>query len=207
MSGSGARGLRWSSGIALVALVSFLAIAMGTQFLRNDLDWVQATLSLYLHGPWGLALRTAYCLLALAILVLGVALYRHSVGPRRSAAAALLFAWAALGLAGVAIGDSWLPHWAPLAWPLVHGVSAITAFLCASVAMLLQAWYLRREPGWRTTARLLWWWAWLAFVLLWMHVLWRGPPRGAGQKLVILAIVGWLLWLACSAWQRSRQRQ
>jgi hypothetical protein len=50
----------------------------------------------------------------------------------------------------------------------------------------------------------LWWWAWLAFVLLWLHVLWRGPPRGAGQKLVIAVIVGWLLWLAWSSWRHAR---
>ncbi|MDR6093834.1 hypothetical protein QE373_001131 [Stenotrophomonas sp. SORGH_AS321] len=53
-------------------------------------------------------------------------------------------------------------------------------------------------------ATVLWWWAWLAFVLLWLHVLWRDPPRGAGQKLVIVVIVGWLLWLAWSGWRHAR---
>jgi len=191
--------------LALVALLLFVATALWTQFVRTDLDWVRATLSLYLHGPWGLALRTAYCLLALAIAVLGIALYRGSRGPRRSAAAPLLFSVAALGLATVAIGDSWLPQLAPLVAPLVHGLAANTAFLCASVAMLLQAWYLRREPGWQRSAALLWAWAWLAFVLLWVHVLWReGPPRGLGQKLVIVVIVGWLLQLALSLYRRTR---
>jgi len=199
-----ARGLRRASGVAMVALLLFLATALWTQFARADLDWVTATLSLYLHGPWGLALRTAYCLLAVAIVVLGLSMYRHLRGPRRSGAAALLFAGAGLGLAGVAVGDSWLPEQAPLAWPLVHGLSAMTAFLCASVAMLLQSWYLRREPGWMRAATVLWWWAWLAFVLLWLHVLWRDPPRGAGQKLVIVVIVGWLLWLAWSGWCHAR---
>ena len=198
------RGLRRASGIAMVALLLFVATALWTQFARSDLDWVKATLSLYLHGPWGLALRTAYCLLALAIVVLGLSMYRYMRGPRRSTAAPLLFVVAGLGLAGVAVGDSWLPERAPLAWPLVHALSAMTAFLCASVGMLLQAWYLRREPGWKRMAALLWWWAWLAFVLLWLHVLWRGPPRGAGQKLVIAVIVGWLLWLAWSGWRHAR---
>lgn len=199
-----ARDLRCASGIAMVALLLFVATALWTQFARADLDWVNATLSLYLHGPWGLALRTAYCLLAGAIVVLGLSMYRHLRGPRRSGAAALLFVCAGLGLVGVAVGDSWLPERAPLAWPLVHGLSAMTAFLCASVAMLLQSWYLRREPGWRRAAAVLWWWAWLAFVLLWLHVLWRGPPRGAGQKLVIAVIVSWLLWLAWSSWRHAR---
>ena len=101
--------------LALVALLLFVATALWTQVARSDLDWVRATLSLYLHGPWGLALRAAYCVLALAIAALGVALYRGSIGPRRSAAAPLLFTVSALGLATVAIGDSWLPE-APRCW-------------------------------------------------------------------------------------------
>jgi len=69
-----------------------------------------------------------------------------------------------------------------------------------------QAWYLRREPGWQSAAGLLWGWAWLAFVLLWLHVLWRGgPPRGLGQKVVIVVIVGWLLYLALALYRRSRR--
>jgi len=153
-----------------------------------------------------LALRAAYCLLALAIAVLGIALYRGSIGPRRSAAAPLLFTVSALGLATVAIGDSWLPEATPLLAPFIHGVAANTAFLCASVGMLLQAWYLRREPGWQSAAGLLWGWAWLAFVLLWLHVLWRaGPPRGLGQKAVIVVIVGWLLYLALALYRRGRR--
>ncbi len=192
--------------LAMVALLLFIATALWTQFARSDLDWVQTTLSIYLHGPSGLALRSGYCLLALAIAVLGIALYRHSTGPRRSAAAPLLFTAAALGLATVSIGDSWLPEATPLLAPLVHGVAANTAFLCASVGMLLQAWYLRREPGWQRSAALLWGWAWLAFALLWLHVLWRaGPPRGLGQKTVIVVIVGWLLWLAVAMYRRGRR--
>ncbi len=120
----------------------------------------------------GLALRAAYCVLALAIAALGVALYRGSIGPRRSAAAPLLFTVSALGLATVAIGDSWLPEATPLLAPFIHGLAANTAFLCACVGMLLQAWYLRREPGWQPAADLLWGWAWLA-LCCWLHVLAR----------------------------------
>lgn len=189
----------------LVALALFVATALWTQWARDDLDWVQATLSLYLHGPWGLALRTAYCVLALAIMLLAVSLYANSRSPRRSAAAPLLFWVAALGLMGVAIGDSWLPERAPLLAPLVHGLSANTAFLCVSVAMLLQSWYLRADPRWRDWAAPAWWWAWLCFALLWLHVLWRGPPRGAGQKLVIAVVVVWLVSVAWQLWRQARR--
>ncbi len=190
---------------AVAALLVFSATALWTQWARQDLDWVQATLSLYLHGPWGLALRSAYCVLAVAIMLLAWSLHAGSRSPRRSGAAPLLFWAAALGLMGVAIGDSWLPGHAPLLAPLVHGLAANTAFVCVSVAMLLQSWYLRADPHWSGWAAPAWWWAWLCFLLLWLHVLWRGPPRGAGQKLVIAAIVLWLLVVALLAWRQSRR--
>ncbi|WP_314405003.1 DUF998 domain-containing protein [Stenotrophomonas rhizophila] len=193
--------------LAAVAAVSvFSATALWLQWARRDLDWVQATLSLYLHGPGGLALRSAYCVLAVAIMLLAWSLYAGSRSPRRSSAAPLLFCVAGLGLMGVAIGDSWLPALAPLVAPLVHGLAANTAFLCVSAAMLLQSWYLRADPQWSRWAAPAWWWAWGCFVLLWLHVLWRGPPRGAGQKLVIAAVVVWLLGVALCQWRHARRR-
>ncbi len=191
--------------VALLALLAFVLTAAWTQWARDDLDWVRATLSLYLHGPWGLALRGAYGALAVAIVLMALSLYADSRSPRRSAAAPLLFCVAALGLLGVAVGDSWLPQSAPLIAPLVHGVAANTAFLCVSVAMLLQSWYLRADPHWARWAAPAWWWAWLCFVLLWLHVLWRTPPRGAGQKLVIAAVLVWLLLATLQLWRQARR--
>ena len=193
--------------LALLALAGFVLTALWTQWARQDLDWVQATLSLYLHGPWGLALRTAYCVLAVAIMLLAWSLHAASRSPRRSTAAPLLFCVAALGLMGVAIGDSWLPEQAPLLAPLLHGLAANTAFLCVSVAMLLQSWYLRADPRWRGWAGPAWWWAWGCFVLLWLHVLWRGPPRGAGQKLVIAVVLVWLVSVAWQLWRQARREE
>lgn len=192
--------------LAVAAVSVFSATALWLQWARQDLDWVQATLSLYLHGPGGLALRSAYCALAVAIMLLAWSLYAGSRSPRRSSAAPLLFCVAGLGLMGVAIGDSWLPALAPLVAPLVHGLAANTAFLCVSAGMLLQSWYLRADPLWLRWAALAWWWAWGCFVLLWLHVLWRGPPRGAGQKLVIAAVVVWLLGVALCQWRHARRR-
>jgi len=192
--------------LAVAALMVFAATALWLQWARQDLDWVQATLSLYLHGPGGLALRSAYCVLAVAIMLLAWSLYAGSRSPRRSSAAPLLFCVAGLGLMGVAIGDSWLPALAPLVAPLVHGLAANTAFLCVSAGMLLQSWYLRADPLWSRWAAPAWWWAWGCFVLLWLHVLWRGPPRGAGQKLVIAAVVVWLLGVALCQWRHARRR-
>ena len=189
----------------VLALLAFSLIAIALQFARDDLDWVRATLSLYLHGPYGLLLRVAYCLLAMAIAALGVMLYRQAGGPARRGLPAALFVVAGLALATVAIGDSWLPQHAPLLAPLLHGLAAQTAFLCVTVAMLLQAWCFGRDPRWQHLQRLAWWWAWLAFAGLWLHVLWRDSPRGLGQKLVIATVVGWLLFVALASWRRSRK--
>lgn len=202
---SGPPRLRAAYAAAFAGALVFLAVAAWTQVARRDLDVVHDTLSMYLHGPWGLLLRWAYGALASAVIVLGTALYHHVQRPRRSAAVLLLWCFAALGLLGVAVGDSWLPAEAPLLWPFVHGVAAMTAFLCASVGLLLQAWYLRAAAGWERRGRLLWGWAWLAFVLLWGHVLLRAIPRGAGQKLVIVVIVGWLLCAAWTGWRMARR--
>lgn len=196
------------AGLALTviaALLVFSVVAISLQFARDDLDWVRATLSLYLHGPYGGLLRSAYCLLALAISVLGWLLYRQARGRARRGLPVGLFATAGLGLAAVAIGDSWLPQYAPLFAPVLHGLAAQTAFLCVTVAMLLQAWCFGQDVRWRSVYRLAWVWAWLAFAGLWLHVLWRGSPRGLGQKLVIAAVVGWLLLVALLAWRHSRK--
>lgn len=189
----------------VLALLAFSLIAIALQFARDDLDWVRATLSLYLHGPYGVLLRVAYCLLATAIAALGVMLYRQAAGPARRGLPAALFVVAGLALATVAIGDSWLPQHAPLLAPLLHGLAAQTAFLCVTVAMLLQAWCFGRDPRWQHQHRLVWWWAWVAFAGLWLHVLWRDSPRGLGQKLVIATVVGWLLLVALASWRRSRK--
>ncbi|MCD9087439.1 DUF998 domain-containing protein [Stenotrophomonas sp. SY1] len=186
----------------LVGLLVFLACASWLQYARADLDFLRATLSLYLHGPHGLLLRIAYCVLAVAIALLGWALYSELRGAARRGLPAVLFSMAGLGLAAVAIGDSWLPQYAPLLAPLVHGLAAQTAFLCVTVAMLLQAWCFSRDSRWRALHRWAWWWAWLTFAGLWLHVLWRESPRGLGQKLVIVMVVGWLLMVALALWRR-----
>lgn len=201
-SGPAQRGV---TATVLIGLVVFAGVAVWLQFVRTDLDWLRATLSLYLHGPYGLWLRSAYCLLALAIMLLGWALYWQMDGAARRGLPPVLFGFAGLGLAGVAIGDSWLPAHAPALAPLVHGLSAQMAFLCVTVAMLLQAWCFGRDHRWRWLHRPAWWWAWLTFAGLWLHVLWRAGPRGLGQKLVIALVVGWLLMVALALWRGGRK--
>ncbi len=79
------------------------------------------------------------------------------------------------------------------------------AFLCVTVAMLVQAWCFGRDARWRRWHRPAWWWAWLTFAPLWGHVLWRASPRGLGQKLVIALVVGWLLLVSLALWRAGRK--
>lgn len=195
---------RWpraAGALAVSLCLLFLGVALALQLLRADLHWQQATLSLYLHGPGGLLLRIVYVLLAAGIVALAAGLYAQAPAQARSAAPPLLFAVAALGLCGVAIGDSYLPQRAPLLAPLVHALAAQTAFLCATGAMLLQSAWLRRQPQWRGVAGAALALAAAAFVALWVHVLWRAPPRGATQKLAIVLILAWLLLVAYRLWR------
>ncbi|MCI2245393.1 DUF998 domain-containing protein [Xanthomonas sp. PPL568] len=191
---------------ALLLALLFLGVALALQVVRTDLHWQQATLSQYLHGPGGLLLRTVYVLLAGAVMALAAGLYAQAPPRARSGAPVLLFYGAALGLCGVAVGDSYLPQRAPLLAPLVHGLSAQTAFLCATTAMLLQSAWLRRQQAWQRRAGRLLLLAVLAFVALWVHVLWRAPPRGLTQKLAIVLILAWLLPVAYRLWRPAPAR-
>lgn len=197
---------------AMAGAVGFLLVAGSLQLARSDLDWQQATLSQYLLGPWGLLLRTTYCVLAATIVMLAVGLYAQLSANARSAAPLLLFCIGAVALAGVAIGDSWLPQAAPEFHHWFHHTCAITAFLCVTTGMLLQAWRFRLDEAWRRHFPLAAAWSSVCYALLWVHALW--PPAGQGwvQKLLIVLIViaMWLggrwLWRAASGAMGALQR-
>lgn len=184
---------RLAARLAILGALLFLGVAGGLQLVRDDLAWRQATLSQYLLGPYGLLLRTMYCLLAIAIVALAMGLYVQLAPRARSAAPVLLLGTGALALAGVAIGDSWLPQVAPDFHRMFHPVCAITAFLCVVSGMVLQAWRFRLDAAWRHRFPLAATWSVACFVLLWVHALW--PPAGHGwvQKLLVALIVSAML--------------
>lgn len=194
---SGARATpRWiarSGALAAAAGCGFLLWVLVLQVLRTDLSWTQAQLSQYLHGPYGLSLRVAYCLLAVAMATQALALQASLVAGARSGATLGLFWAAALGLAGVAIGDSYLPQYAPNLAMGVHLLSAQAAFLCVIAAIMLQSWRFRADPRWRAHAGWAGALAVVAFCVLFAHVVLRLGPRGLGQKSAIVLIVAWLV--------------
>jgi hypothetical protein len=184
----------------LAAVILFVGVALSLQALRSDLDWKQATLSLYLLDRYGGWLKAAYFVLAAALVLLGIGYYRALRPEARSAAPLLLFAVASVGLMVTAVERSWR---APQAFTLenyVHGVAAMTTFLCVTTGMLLQSWRLRIDPAWRPRFAAAFTLAALSFAGLWLHVLVTDLPRGVSQKVVIALILGWLLmaslWLS-----------
>lgn len=189
---------------AMLGALAFLTIALGLQFLRTDLHWPSATLSQYLVGPYGLLLRSMYCVLALAIMGLAVGLYVGLQRSARSAAPLLLLCVGALALSGVAIGDSWLPQIDPDFHLWFHHVCAITAFLCVTTGMVLQAWRFRLDVRWRGRFAVAMAWSLACYALLWLHALW--PPAGQGwvQKALIAMIVGAMALAGGWLWRSMR---
>ncbi|KQQ84281.1 hypothetical protein ASF73_14435 [Xanthomonas sp. Leaf131] len=187
---------RWSGdagALAAGAGAAFIGLVVLLQWLRGDLDWIDAQLSAYLHGGYGLLLRTAYCLLAATMAWLALGLYAALAPVACSRAVVGLFWMAALGLSAVAIGDSWMPVLAPNAAKMVHVLSADLAFLCVIAAVLLQSWYFRRDRLWRQYFAPLFGLGLLAFALLLFHVTVTSAPPGISQKSAIVSIVAWMV--------------
>jgi len=189
--------------IALAGLLVFSIVAVAVQVLRSDLDWMDAPLSFYLLDAYGHWLQAAYIVLASALAALGAGYYLALRDERRSAAPWLLFVCAGIGLCATALAHSNLPGRAPTLEGFVHGIAAQTAFLCVSVAMLLQSWWLRANPRWRPRFAPAFALALACFAGIWVDALWHGMPRGLEQRLVIALILAWLL-LAANWLRRQR---
>ena len=193
--------------LAVLGLQFFLVVAVVLQYLRADLDWIAAPLSFYLIGPYSAWLITAYFMLAASILLVGSGLHRELSPQARSAFTLVLFGISALCVCTVALAHTDLPGATHLTQVgMLHNAAAILAFVCASLGMLLQAWYLRYDPRWRPRHAQALMLALLTFAVLLAYALFKQLPRGAMQKSAILLIVAWLLmsgrWLTLT-WKRA----
>ncbi|GAB3355994.1 DUF998 domain-containing protein [Lysobacter tyrosinilyticus] len=185
--------------LSLAAVVLFALVCFTAQIARTDLEWLRAPLSLYLLGDYGWVVKSVYFMLGAALILLGLGYYRALTTSARSGAPLLLFVVAGLALEVTALADSATRpgEYSLEAW--VHGLAANTAFLCVTVAMMLQSARLRGDAAWRHRSASAFVLAAICFVALWVHVLWREAPRGLTQKVVIVLILGWLarasIWL------------
>ncbi|MGH8157457.1 MAG: DUF998 domain-containing protein [Rhodanobacter sp.] len=182
--------------IALAGILVFVVIGVAVQILRTDLRWQDAPLSLYLLDDYGHWLQAAYFVLASALVSIGAGYYITLRDGRHSTAPWLLFVCAGIGLCVTALAHSNLPGCTPTLEGFVHGTAAQMAFLCVTVAMLVQSCWLRADPRWRPHFPLAFTLALACFAAIWVDALWRGMPRGLEQRLVIVLILGWLLLAA-----------
>lgn len=186
---------RLAYAVATASLLCFVAASLCLHLLRPDLDPVASQMSLYLIGEWGPLLQAAYVALGLGMVALGWGLRVAHAPETRSAAALTMFTLAGTALSITAYAWMDVPGLDRSMEGLVHGVSAQAAFLFATTGMVLQAFGFLRDVRWRRTARWAIPWALLCFVSIWVLALWRDAPRGLAQKIVILAILG---WMACA---------
>ena len=187
--------------VSLAATVSFALVCASVQVLRGDLDWTRAPLSFYLLGEYGAMVKAAYFALGAALVSLGIGYYRALATHARSGAPLLLFVVAGLALGVTALADSNLAPGGDSLEALIHGWAATTAFLCVTVAMMLQALRMRSDAAWRERVAAAFTLACASFAVMWLHALWRDAPRGLTQKAVIVLI---LAWLSLAAWWLHR---
>jgi len=187
--------------LALLGVAVFAITCGAAQFLRPDHDWRHVPLSFYVLGPYGSMVETGYFVLAVGLAALGIGWYRALDRDARSAAPLLLFLAAAIALCITAVAFTDVPDGPHTLHGLVHGLAAMTTFLCISVAMLLQSWRLRLDSRWHPCFRSAFALASIAFVALWIDALVKTLPRGLSEKTVIVLILSWL-WR--TAWWLTR---
>lgn len=180
--------------VAMLGLACFFVISLVLQFVRADLDWYTTALSFYLLGPYSGWLIAGYFALAAAILCVAAGCHLALEAENRRLLTAALFGVGALSVAVVALAHT-DTHADP--GPSLHGsihqIAALSAFLCVTLAMLLQSWAFRGDGRWRGHFLRAFVLASATFAALWVYGLWTALPRGASQKFVILLIVLWLM--------------
>jgi hypothetical protein len=202
-------GARLQSQTRLCALLSacsvavFACVCAAVQFLRGDLDWIDAPLSYYLVGPFGAVVMEAYLALSVGLVTLGLGFRCALEASARSAAPLALFAVAGLALALTALSEPAKAHGNAMEWELVHRLAAMTTFLCVTVAMMLQSYWMRFDTNWRDHFVFAFVLAAAAFIVLWIYALVHSLPHGLAQKAVIALIVAWLGWASLTLWRRT----
>lgn len=176
-------------------LYFFLASAV-LQVLRPDYNFMGTPLSFYLLGTYSAWLQAAFFVLACALILLAAGYYFSSEPRLRALPPLFLFS---LGAAGVVVTALFQTDTSSrlTRHGLIHIAGAVTAFLCVSVAMLLQSWAFRRSPRWQAHFRTALGLAAFEFLVLWIYALAHIPARGFMEKLTILLI---LIWLSLAAW-------
>lgn len=182
--------------MAMTGIAAFVFTSLLAQFLRPDLNWMRVPNSFYLIGPYGGMVQAGYVAMSIALILLAVGGYAALSASARSAAPVLLFVTGGTALTITAMAHTDVMGRPPTLEGYVHGVAAQTAFLCTTVAMMVQAWRLRGDAHWRRWFKPAFGYAVICFVLMWVQAFWRELPRGGSQKLLIVLIASWLMLAA-----------
>ncbi|WP_233842804.1 DUF998 domain-containing protein [Dyella sp. 2HG41-7] len=186
--------VRPAAGLMLSAVVVFTVVCGGAQFWRTDLDPIAVPLSIYLTGPGGFYVRTAYDVMGVALLAFALGAYGATSTAQRSVLASLLFAASGLLLPVVAATELFKGSVYENLAALIHGLAAQATFLALSFGMLLLSSRWRSDSRLSASRRAGWALAWLATCVMWLQAFMPALPHGLMQKLLIVSILLWLAW-------------
>lgn len=197
------RVVRMLGATALTGVAVFAFACGAAQILRTDYSVLHTPLSFYLLGSYGDVVEVSYFVLAVGLVALGIGWYLVLEYGARSAAPLLMFVFGAIALGVTAAEFTDVPERPPTLHGFLHIQAAGAAFICVTVAMLLQAWRLRGDPRWRPHFKSAFALAAVTFAALWIYALVKPIPRGLAEKVVVVLILAWL-WR--SAWWLARER-
>ncbi|MFI4946346.1 MAG: DUF998 domain-containing protein [Burkholderiales bacterium] len=187
--------------LALAGLLAFVAAVLTLHAAQPELSPRDDAVSYYVHGRLGALLTAGLAGLGIASLALVAGLAR--VAPASRLGLWLLGVWGVGVLLGALFRADPPGRWSepPTFAGMVHGNSAITAFVALPIAALVLSRALRQQAEWRPDARLLTGLAVAAavglalFTASLMPVFVRpGPPilLGASERLLLACYVAWL---------------
>lgn len=191
-------------GIALVGVATITVICLAVQFLRTDLDWITTAMSLYVKGPWGGFVQASFFAPAPGLAAIGFA-WHHTL-LRRQAGSFASFALFVAAAAALCVTGAFVADPTPSPTTLhgtIHQWAAFGTFVFITTAMVLQSWWFRYDPHWRTHFPGAFAIAMVTIVYFWIYALIKPIPRGIGEKVVIALV---LLWVWRAAWWLVRDR-
>ena len=150
-------------------------------------------------GRYGFVLTVAFVVSGLGVIGLSYAIRRSTVRSRASLLGSLLIGVYGIGALAVAIFptdriNSPTDVWTQSTTGWIHSLTALVSYLSAIIGMFILTWTFARHARWRS---LVVWSALLAgAALALLFAQSEGPWVGLMQRLLIIAISGWLILVA-----------
>ena len=189
------QGRGWAT-VALLGVISSLALLAATLLARPDLSLVRNSMSYYAIGPWGILQSAGFVAMGLTSLALALALLRSGIASRWLAPASQM-----LMISGVAsLGLVWYPMGVPSPSTMLgdaHQTAGTIGGVAQLGAALAFALAIRRDPAWQGwfAPALAAFAAAVIGALLTQVAIWRPElnlPMGATMRLVVYLLL--FLW-------------